>query len=143
MWCCRDFPTSARVKSIALTDDVHGSWDTLLNDGRPVNNQAADRPLDVRFRPDRKTADLYFTPYRDAGGETFSVRLDRHGRADVAWPFPGGPCDLSRLEPAPEPSRAEARPGDDIQALVDRNGSVVLASGHLPAHATRWCSTGP
>jgi hypothetical protein len=122
-------PASGRVKSIALTDDVKGSWDTLLNDGRIVNKQDADQPLAVRFRPDRKTADVSFTPYRDAGGATYSVRLT--GTDGRIWhgTFVGGACDLSRIEPAPDASRADARPGDDLQALVDRNGSVVLGAG--------------
>ena len=42
---------------------------------------------------------------------------------------PAVACDLTRLAPMPEPSRAEARPGDDLQALLDRNGTVVLTRG--------------
>ncbi len=122
-------PGSARLRSIGLTDNILGSWDSLLNDGRPVNNQLYDRPLDVRFRADRRTVDLYFMPYRDGGGEMYSVRLTAADGRIWHGSFPGGPVDLARLEPAPETSHADARPGDDLQALVDRNGSVTLAPG--------------
>ncbi|MHB1557914.1 MAG: right-handed parallel beta-helix repeat-containing protein [Isosphaeraceae bacterium] len=122
-------PASARLKSIGLTDDILGSWDSRLNDGRAVDNQAYDRPLEVRFRSDRRTADLYFLPYRQGGGETFSVSLTAADGRVWHGSFPGGPCDLARLDPAPDSSHADARPGDDLQALVDRNGSVTLAPG--------------
>jgi hypothetical protein len=49
--------------------------------------------------------------------------------------FPGGPCDLGLLAPAPAATRVDARPGDNLQSLVDRFGTVVLAAGtHRLAH---------
>ncbi len=122
-------PTSTRLKAIAMSDTVIGSWECPLGDRAAAQPDGSSGAFAARIRPDRKSADLYFTPYRDATGDTFTARLI--GQDGRMWygRFDGGPCDLTRLAPPPEKSRASARPGDDLQALVDHNGSVVLAQG--------------
>ncbi len=122
-------PGSARVSAISLTDTVRGAWQYRVSDRQAALLDGPPGSLDVRIRPDRKTADLYFTPYRDTTQETFSLRLASADGRTWHGLFPGGPCDLSRLAPAPDDSRAQARPGDDLQSLLDRNGTVVLAAG--------------
>jgi hypothetical protein len=122
-------PGSARIAAISLTDTVREAWQYRASDRVPALLDGSPGSLDVRIRPDRKTVDLYFTPYRDASRDTFSVRVVATDGRTWHGLFPGGPCDLTRIAPAPEPSRAQARPGDDLQALLDRNGTVVLAKG--------------
>jgi hypothetical protein len=121
--------TSARLAGVVLNDSVTGVWSRRLSDQVPIALDEFDRLMDVKVRADRKSADLFFPPERDAKGDTFTVRLvDADGRMSYAR-FPGGPCDLARCAPAPETSRVEAHPGDDLQVLVDRYGTVVLSKG--------------
>jgi hypothetical protein len=122
-------PSSSRIAAISLTDTVREAWQYRASDRVPALLDGSPGSLDVRIRPDRKTADLYFTPYRDASRDTFSVRVVAADGRTWHGLFPGGSCDLTRLAPAPETSRAQARPGDDLQVLLDRNGTVVLARG--------------
>ncbi len=125
----RGLPRSARVSAISVTDTVRGASQYRASNRGPAPLDGPPGSLEAQIRPDGTTADLYFNAYRDASTGLFSalvVATDGrmwHGR------FAGGPCDLARIAPAPEPSRAEARPGDDLQALVDRNGTVVLTKG--------------
>ncbi len=93
-----------------------------LNDGPPDS-------LDARIRPDRKAADLYFTPYHDTSHDRFSVRVVAADGRMWQGRFAAGPIDLVRIAPAPDATRIQARPGDDLQALLDRNGTVVLERG--------------
>jgi hypothetical protein len=121
--------TSARLVAVVLNDSVTGVWSRRLSDQVPIALDEFDRPMDVVVRADRKSADLFFPPVCDAKGDTFTVRLvDADGRMSYAR-FPGGPCDLARCAPAPELTRVEAHPGDDLQVLVDRYGTVVLSKG--------------
>ena len=122
-------PSSSRLRAIALTDTLRGAWQYRSSDRVPALLDGSPGGLEVQLRPDRGTADFYFTPYRDARSDTFSARLVGDDGRQWYVRFAGGPCDLDRLAPAPEATRAEARPGDDLQALVDRNGTVVLAAG--------------
>ena len=51
------------------------------------------------------------------------------GRSSIVT-FPGGACDQSKRAPASEPTQAAtAKPGDDLQSLVERFGSVALTPG--------------
>ena len=86
-------------------------------------------PMDVKIGDDRTSLDLFFPPNRDGKGDTFTVRfINADGRMFYSQ-FTGGSCDVAKRSPAPDPSRIEARPGDDIQALADRYGTVVLSRG--------------
>ncbi len=122
-------PGSAQIVAMAMSDTVREAWQYRANDRVPALLDGRPGTLDVRFRPDRKTADVYWPPYRDTSRETFSVRVVTADGRTWHGQFPGGACDLTRLAPMPEPSRAEARPGDDLQALLDRNGTVILTGG--------------
>jgi len=122
-------PDSSSIVGAVLSDAVRGAWICRVNDRASIPADPAALPLAVKLRSDRKSADLFFPPYRDESGATMTLRLiAADGRSSLAR-FPGGSCDLSRRAPEPEPSRIEARPGDDLQALVDRYGTVVLSKG--------------
>ena len=43
--------------------------------------------------------------------------------------FDGGTCDPGRCAPRPAETRVEAKPGDDLNALVNQYGTVSLAEG--------------
>ncbi|WP_337174760.1 hypothetical protein [Paludisphaera sp.] len=73
--------------------------------------------------------DVFFPIARDERDAWFTLRLiGRDGRSAVVR-FPGGQSDPALRLPAPSTSRRDARPGDDLQALVDQGGTVALAPG--------------
>ena len=119
----------APIVAVEMSDTVREKWSYRASDRVDVRLGGRPGSLGVGIRPDGRSADLHFAPYRDTARETFSIRLVGPDGRTWHGQFPGGPCDLSRLSPMPEASRAEARPGDDLQALLDRNGTVVLAAG--------------
>jgi len=122
-------PAAPPIVGWVLCDSCRDAWIHRGNDQASVPADPFAEALVVKMRSDRKSADVFFTPYRDAGNDTFTLRLiGADGRSSLVR-FAGGRCDLSKRAPGPEPSRIAARPGDDIQALVDRYGTVVLAQG--------------
>jgi len=124
----------SRVPSIAaavLSDSVRGAWVYQGNNRAPGVLPTGDLngPLAVRPGPDRGSIDVFFAPYRDETGSTLTLRLiDQDGRMSVAR-FPGGACDPGRRAPRPAETRIEAKPGDDLGALVNQYGTVNLAQG--------------
>ncbi len=120
---------STRLAAVVLSDSARGVWSYRASERSPFTPDPYDRPLDVKGRPDRTSADLFFPPVRDVDGDKFTIRLiDADGRMSYSR-FAGGPCELARCAPTPDATRVEARPGDDLQLLVDRYGTVVLSKG--------------
>ena len=122
-------PASVSIVGCVLTDAVRGTWVYRANARAAIPDDPAAGPLVFKPRSDGKSADLFFAPYRDESKETMTLRVMAADGPSFLVSFPGRNCDLSRMAPAPRPNRAEARPGDDLQALVDQYGTVVLAPG--------------
>jgi hypothetical protein len=93
----------------------------------PEGDQAG--PLVVRPGAQPQELELYFPPRRDESRAIMTLRLIHpDGRVSISR-FPGGPCDPGLGAPWPLDSIAEARPGDDLNALALRSGTVKLAPG--------------
>jgi hypothetical protein len=122
-------PASASIVGAVLTDSVRGTWIYRENDRVAIPTETSALPLSVKFRPDRRSVDLFLRPYRDDSKETMTLLLIAADGQNFLARFPGGNCDLGKMAPAPASSRIEARPGDDLQALVDQYGTVVLTPG--------------
>lgn len=119
------------IAAAVLTDSVRGTWVYRGNDRIKPEELAGEGagPLALKPGADRSSIELYFAPYRDESKATMTLRLiDQDGRMTVAR-FPGGPCDPGRRCPLPASTRVEARPGDDLNALAARYGTVSLAPG--------------
>ena len=54
--------------AVVLTGSVRGVWVYRASDRVAVARRPVDRPLDVKIRPDRKSVDLFFPPFRDVAG---------------------------------------------------------------------------
>lgn len=75
------------------------------------------------------TATIVFAPVRNEQGAPMMLRW-RHADGSEAFARWEGPeCDPTRISPQPSAARATARPGDDLQALAARGGTVQLSKG--------------
>src|SRR5262249_1026838 len=124
----------ARSPSLAapgLTDSIRGTW-AYPRDDRvkpPAPKGDVTPPLALRTGPRHGTLGLLFGPYRNDTNSVLPLRLiEQEGGMSVVR-FPGGACDPARRAPRPIESKVEARPGDDLSALVNQYGSVHLADG--------------
>jgi hypothetical protein len=122
-------PTTLPIVGAVLSDTVRGVWIYRADEHVSIPAVPNSEPLELKVHSNRTSADLFFGPYRVANSDEFTLRLIFKDGQNSLVQFPGGRCDLSLRGPRPEPSRVEAKPGDDIQALVDRYGTVSLAKG--------------
>jgi len=115
-------PAYGRLDAAFLSDGVVGGWSDRAG-------QAGWLPLAFHRGANASQAELTFPPLRDETGATMTVRLVYgDGRSAIAT-FPGGPCDPSLRAPAPEASTVQVKPGDDLNDLANRFGTVNLAAG--------------
>ncbi len=122
--------TSSRtIDAAVLSDAMRRAWIFRRGDRALEFSEPDAQSFQMTFDPDGKSADLFFAPYREAGGEPFTLRLISSGGRSSLIRFKGERCDLSRRSPMPQSNRALARPGDDLQALVHQHGTVVLSAG--------------
>jgi hypothetical protein len=118
-------PASGRAVSAFLSDGIVGAWSD-----KPVEGETL--PLTVHRGADPSKAEILFPPIRDETGATMTLRLVfADGRSAVAS-FPGGACDPTLRSPAPDATSVRARPGDDLNDLANRFGTVTLAAGTYP-----------
>lgn len=122
-------PTSRVLAAAVLSDSVYGAWVFRTSDRASVDAGPGERPLVLRRGRDRALADLFFTPYREETGATMTLRLVFQDGETAVAQFPGGACDLRRTCPAVAGTSVTARPGDDLHDLVNRFGTVHLATG--------------
>ena len=122
-------PAARTIVSAALTDPAGGSW-VYRADGGPIG--AIDPyalPLAVRRGGDATRADLAFAPIRDEAGSDLSLRLVLDDGTILVTRFAGGFSDPGLRTPGIAPTSVVARPGDDLNDLAGRYGTVWLTSG--------------
>ncbi len=127
-------PKTFSIDGSVLTDAVRGTWIERVNKSVMIPDEPSALPLSVKRRADGVSVDVFFPPYRDDSGETMTLRLITVNGKDLIARFAGGNCDLSLRFPKPAASRTLARPGDDLQALVEKYGTVELAGGTFRLH---------
>lgn len=120
------------VKGIAgaVLSDANGRVWTYRASQRPLSDLEPDTPpLALERGNDRNSVHLYFPPLRNEAGGEFTLRLiDMTGDSHIAT-FHGGECDPDRRAPAVAGGEVTARPGDDLNALAQRAGSIRLTRG--------------
>ena len=124
--------TTARgIVAAALSDGVVSTWVYRRDD----SVKFAAGPDVQRLHPNRispSKVELSFLPFRDESTTTLTLRLlDASGHEEVIR-FPGGPVDFARLAPPLPAGTVQAKPGQDLQSLVDRAGTIQLAPGVYP-----------
>jgi hypothetical protein len=134
-------PASLTIVGAVLTDAVRGTWIYKSIDRVAIPADPDALPLVVKLRSDRKSADLFFPPYRDLGKETLTLRLIAANGGDWLVRFPGGSCDLGRRARQPEPSRALASRATTSRRW-SRNSGPSFSRPGLTGWTGPWCLTG-
>jgi len=120
---------SQSIIAVVLSDGMRRMWIFRGSDRAPKFTEPELQSCEMRFDPAHQSAELFFAPYREAGGELFTLRLISSDGSSSLVRFKGERCELSRRAAMPQANRALARPGDDLQTLVDHHGTVVLSPG--------------
>ncbi len=96
-----------------------------------MNGRRLADPLPLSFRRATESgrARLAFPPVRDETGATMTLRIVFADGRSAIGSFPGGACDPSLRWEGPAATRVEAKPGDDLNDLANRYGTVALAPG--------------
>ena len=89
----------------ALSDSVKGAWIYRGDAKAAIPNVPDSEPLYWEINADLSSADIFFSPYRDTGRETYTLRLVLADGGHVLVRFAGGKSDLTRLAPLPAPGR--------------------------------------
>jgi hypothetical protein len=124
-------PAGRSIAAAALSDAVRGSWVFRAPgaDASAIARSDEEAPLILRTNEDRTRSDLYFAPSRDESDRVLSLRLVLSDRSQAIVRVPGGPCDPTRRVPEVSGTPIGARPGDDLNVLLNRNGTVRLPRG--------------
>jgi hypothetical protein len=127
----RGLPGARTVIAAALTGSSRGvTWSFRSAEGASVAVEPSSRPLAVRRDgADPSRASIAFSPESSEQGKHMTLRLHYDDGSFSIVRLGGDAVDTSLRAPKPSASKVLARPGDDLQRLVDAGGSVHLASG--------------
>ncbi|WP_169977870.1 Ig-like domain-containing protein [Tautonia rosea] len=96
----------------------------------PVAVEPSSRPLTFRRDPNDPTrASIAFAARSKAQAGVMTLRLQYDDGTFSIVRINHGPIDATLKAPRPEASRVVARPGDNLQSLVDGFGAVHLSKG--------------
>lgn len=122
-------PTNKAVAAVVMTDSIQGIV-TYVLDNRfklaPFPDATAEG---WRQGPDRSRADFFFAPYRDSSNTTQTLRVVFDDGSMTVVKVAGGACDPLRRFPSPASTSTKAKPGDDLNELASRYGTVALTPG--------------
>jgi hypothetical protein len=123
-------PTGRSVVGATLSGPTPTSWAYRAAGRSPSSDYADPFALPLAFQAGSGgRADLAFPPDRDEAGAALLLRLTFDDGSMAIAPFTGGTTDLGRLSAEPAPGSIAATPGDDLNALADRYGTITLAPG--------------
>jgi hypothetical protein len=120
-------PTLRRAIAAVLTDEAGLSWVYRADAAASVYEDPFSRPMSLWIAPGG--VELAFTPRRDESGTTLTLRLELDDGTTAVARVAGGSVDLGRIMPGPAATSVVAHPGDDLNDLANRYGSVRLAAG--------------
>ncbi|MHC5540051.1 right-handed parallel beta-helix repeat-containing protein, partial [Singulisphaera rosea] len=122
-------PTDKAVAAAVISDSIQGVVAFVL-DGRFKQPNFPDATAEGwRQGSDRSRADFFFAPYRDSSNTTQTLRIVFDDGSMTVVKVAGGACDPLKRFPAPASTSTKASPGDDLNELASRYGTVTLAAG--------------
>ena len=124
---------TAKVAAAALSNASRGTWAVRLDDKPPFDPGPWSVPLSLERSGDPPRIDLRFPPFRDETGRGMMLRLLLEDGRTVVARFPGGKADPGlRASSSPATTSASAKPGDDLNHLASKFGTIRLATGRYP-----------
>ena len=122
-------PAGRAIVAAILSDSVSKNWIFRSSPQVKLEVEPGERPLIFQKGNDPTKADLFFSPYRNEVGATLTLRLVFEDGESTFAQFGAGVCDPFAGLPKPAPTSVVAKPGDDLNDLANRFGTVTLAGG--------------
>ena len=136
-------PPDRVVAAAALSDKAGGFW-VYRRDPKvrfypePGAGDIPSLPLTWRQQNGGTVAGAWFPPYRDETATPMVLRVLLDDGTTLVHRLVGETCDAYRRGPLPAAGRVDAKPGDDLEALAGKYGTLRLAAGrYLLDHPLR------
>ncbi len=123
-----NIPSRFRAVAAILTDSYGTTYTTSAGSGKPPAYLIDAKPL-IFERVNADKAFIGFLPVADLADQSLNLRLVDTEGANLIVPIKGGKTYLSKRVPGIRPGRATAKPGNDLQTLVNRGGTILLGDG--------------
>ena len=123
-----------KVVGASLSDPAGGSW-SYQRAGLTTYVDPSAAPLSYHPSTDPAHADLTFAPDRDEAGSSLSLLLRYDDSSFATIAVAGGSDDVGKLAPGIAATSIVAHPGDDLNDLANRYGTVHLSAGSYPMAA--------
>ncbi|MDB5350390.1 MAG: hypothetical protein JWN86_1637 [Planctomycetota bacterium] len=120
-------PAGRSIVAAALSDSSRGLWVYRGASGGSFYSDPWSGPLG--FRTTSAGADIGFPPDRDEAGATLTLRLAFDDGTTSVTQLLASTTDPGRREPGPAASSVVAHPGDNLNDLANRFGTVRLSAG--------------
>jgi glycosyltransferase involved in cell wall biosynthesis len=120
-------PAGRSIAAAVLSDPVGELWVYQAAQAIPAGTDGS--PLRLQPGADPTRAELFFAPVRDESATRLTLRIAFADGALAIVTVPGGACDIIRCVPETAGAAIDARPGDDLHALVKAYRTVTLAPG--------------
>jgi hypothetical protein len=124
-------PPARKVAAVSLSSGGGTSnWSRRLIESVPFWPEPYGGSLDVKTGAAAGRMTLTFPPDRDEAGASLALRVVLDDGTQSITAVAGKACDPALIcARAPAAEVLKARPGDDLQALVDRGATVELEAG--------------
>lgn len=125
-------PAGRSVVSAVVSNQAGTAWFYAKPGSGITSPDPSARPLGLRAGADATKLDLGFAPVRDENGATLTVRLVLDDGSNLAVPLTGGSSNPGLRVAGPSATSVVAYPGDDLNDLANRFGTVRLVAGLYP-----------
>ncbi len=125
-------PAGHAVTSVTLNDTSGLDWNYTKAGSGFMSADSSARPLGFRIPGDATKADLSFAPNHDETGKTLTLVVTLDDGRMLATHLTGGAADPGLRASNVASSSVVAHPGDDLNDLANRFGTVRLVAGFYP-----------
>ena len=125
-------PSNRTVVAATVSDTSGLDWSYVKQGSSFALVDPYARPLGFQTSTDLTRAELTFPPNHDESGNSLTVVVTLDNGTMLATHLTGGACDPGRRGVSAPSSSVVAHPGDDLNDLASRFGSVRLVAGLYP-----------